>query len=139
TEGAYDDFAGVNVAGKVVLLINEGEPVDAQGNSIITGTKQLSDWSTSRTKRLQAVAAKNPSLVLAVSSTVGTMLERAGDRLTRPRIALEENLVGQTGSNFAIANLTVEAADLLLSGAKTSVSTLKQEINSTGKAQSKTI
>lgn len=139
SEGAYDDYAGVNIAGKVVLVINEGDPVDAQGNSLITGSKQLSEWTTSRTKRMQAVAAKNPSLILAVSSTVAPMLERAGDRLTRPRIALEENLVAQGGNSLAIANLTVDAADQLLAGAKTSLSALKQQITAAGKPQSKTL
>lgn len=138
TEGAYDDFAGVDVAGKVVLLINEGEPMDAQGNSLITGTKDLSEWSTSRNKRLQAVNAKNPKLILAVSSSVAQTLQRFGGRLNRPRIALEENLVGGPNqSAVAVVSLTEEAADHLLSASKNSLAGLKQAINSTGKAQSK--
>lgn len=138
TEGAYDDFAGVDVAGKVVLLINEGEPMDAQGNSRISGTKELSDWSTSRNKRLQAVNAKGPKMILAVSSSVASTLERFGSRLNRPRIALEENLVGGPNQNAAtVFNLTEEAADQLLAASKNSLAGLKDAINSSGKAQSK--
>ena len=138
TEGNYDDFAGVDVAGKVVLLINEGEPVDAQGNSLITGTKEMSDWSTARNKRMQAVTAKSPKLILAVSSGVAQTLERFGSRLNRPRIALEENMAPGAGQTpVAVANLTVEAANQLLAASNNTVEGLKQGIASSGKAQSK--
>lgn len=138
TEGAYDDFAGVNVAGKVVLLINEGEPLDEQGNSLITGTKEMSEWSTSRNKRLQAVNAKGPKMILAVSSTVAQTLERFGSRLNRPRIALEESLTATPNQNSAtVFNLTVEAADHLLAASKNTVARLKAGINNAGKPQSK--
>lgn len=138
TEGNYDDFEGVNVAGKVVLVINEGEPMDAQGNSRITGTKELSEWSTSRNKRMQAIAAKNPKLILAVSSGVAQTLERFGNRLSRPRIALEENLTGGGNQNaVSVVNLTVETADHLLAASRNSVAGLRDAINTSGEPQSK--
>lgn len=138
TEGSYDDFAGVDVAGKVVLLINEGEPTNAQGNSLLTGSKEFSDWSTSRNKRMQNVVSKSPKLVLSVSSGVAETLERFGNRLNRPRIGLEENLTaGGPSAAVPVVNLTVEAANKLLAASNNSIEGLKQAINTSGQAQSK--
>jgi hypothetical protein len=138
TEGAYDDFAGLDVTGKVVMVINEGEPMDAQGNSIITGTKNLSEWSTARNKRMQAIYAKNPKMVLAVSSTTEQMLSRMAGRLSRPRIGLQSAITNSSASAApVVVNLTVAAADQLLAASKNSVSGLKTAISSSKKAQSK--
>ncbi|MGV3761088.1 MAG: peptidase, partial [Parapedobacter sp.] len=62
SEAAYDDLEGIDIDGKVVLVISEGEPKDAAGNSLITGTDTPSEWVTSRTKRLQNLTSRNPKL-----------------------------------------------------------------------------
>lgn len=122
SEGQYDDLAGVDIKDKVVLLINEGEPRDAQGNSLITGTKDLSDWSSSRNKRLQHVMAKQPKLILATSSNVSSMLERFGNRLTGGRIMLEQNAASpQAGGSVPVASITSDAANAILAAANTTV------------------
>jgi hypothetical protein len=139
TEGSYDDFAGVDVTGKVVMVLTDGEPVDANGNSIITGTKTMSEWTTARNKRMQAIYAKNPKMVLAVSSTTEQMLSRMGGRLNRPRFGLESAITAPAGPANApvVVNLTVAAADQLLAASKNSVASLKSAISTSKKAQSK--
>lgn len=47
----YSDIKGLDLKDKVVLLLNDKEPVDEQGKSIITGTSKLSEWSTVRNKK----------------------------------------------------------------------------------------
>lgn len=140
SEGNYDDYAGVDVKDKVVLIINEGEPMDAQGNSRITGTKDMSDWSTARNKRMQTLAAKGPKMILATSSMVGRMLERSGGRASAPRIVLEDNMTNASGQTApAVANITEAMADLLLSNAKNTIAGVKKSIQDTGKPQSKQV
>ncbi len=42
-EGDYSDYTGLNVEGKLVLAVS-GEPMDADGNYIISGTDEKSAW-----------------------------------------------------------------------------------------------
>lgn len=43
----WNDYGKLKVAGKTVLIMAD-EPVDEAGNSLLTGTKTKSDWSTQR-------------------------------------------------------------------------------------------
>ncbi len=140
SESNYDDLQGLDISGKVVLLINEGEPTDANGVSLITGSETPSEWTASRNKRLQAITAKNPSLILAASSGVKETLQRFGSRLTRPRITLEDNVdVAGASSQVPVANISTEIADFILQKSKTSVEQFKKAVAETKKAQSKAI
>src|SRR5690606_1226449 len=124
--------------GKVVLLISDSEPKDAQGHSLITGTETASDWVTSRTKRLQNITSKNPKLIIAVSSTLKETLERAGGLLSQPRITLDEGTNNPSAAaRTTVINISTEMADLLLERAKTSIAELAARINETGQPQSR--
>ncbi len=136
----YDVLQGLYITGKVVLLIGDGEPVDAQGNSLITGSQTPSEWATSRNKRLQSVIAKNPRLVLVASDGVKETLQRFGSRLTRPRIMLEENVdASATNVQLPVANISIEIADFILQKSKTTTSQLIKTISESKKPQSKSI
>ncbi|SEL75546.1 M28 family peptidase [Parapedobacter koreensis] len=138
SEGKYDDLKGIDIKGKVVLLLSEGEPKNAQGNSLITGTDTPSEWVTSRTKRLQNITAKEPKLIIAVSNTIKESLERFGARLVQPRISLEEGANQPVINTTPVANISTEMADLLLRGAKMTITALEQQINNTQQPQTKT-
>src|SRR5690606_24116780 len=90
SDDKYDDLKGIDIKDKVVLVLSEGEPKDAKGNSLITGTDTPSEWATSNTKRLQNITSREPKLIIAVSSTVKESLARFGYRLIQPRISLDE-------------------------------------------------
>lgn len=137
SEDKYDDLAGIDIKGKVVLILSEGEPKDSQGNSLITGTDTPSEWVTSRTKRLQNITAKDPKLIIAVSNTIAESLERFGNRLTQPRIALEEGATSPASTSTPVANISTEMADLLLARAKTSIAELTGKIENSRKPQSR--
>jgi len=139
SDAAYDDLKGVDIKGKVVLLLAEGEPKTAAGQSLITGTDTPSEWVTSNNKRLQNITAKQPALILAVSGSIGETLRQYGNRLTQPRISLEDTSRPQVpAGQTPVANISPEIADLLLAGAKTSIGQLKEKINQTQQPQTKT-
>lgn len=139
SDAAYDDLNDVNISDKVVLVISNGEPTDAQGNSLITGTITPSEWVTSRTKRLQNITSRNPKLIIAVSESVAETVNRTGGRLTLPRIALDQGTDENPRSgHIPVANISPEIANLLLAPAKTSISKLTKRIDDTLKPQSKT-
>lgn len=138
SEDRYDDLKGVDITGKVVLVLVDGEPQDGNGHSLITGTDQPSEWVTSRTKRLQNITSKNPKLIIAASDGIREAIERFGGRLTQPRITLDDSQTTPAVPNTTpVANISTEMADKLLARAKTSVNELKTAINRTQKSQSK--
>src|SRR5690606_37337501 len=113
-----------DIAGKVVLVVNDGEPLHARGRSVVTGTDAPSEWATSRTKRLQNVLSKKPKLLLAVSNGLAEALTRMGGQTTRPRITLAEDRTQQNAAATAVANISTEMADALLQQANTTLNTL---------------
>jgi len=125
----YNDLTNIDVKDKVVLLINQGEPVDASGNSIITGTKTKSDWSTSRFKRIQELTKLQPKVILATGSQVAEMINRNKNRLTSGQISLgkvtQERL---ERSAIPIINITEAVANELIKSAKKSVTQLEKDI-----------
>jgi len=134
----YDDLKNIDIADKVVMLINEGEPVNGKGISYITGTKQLSDWSTQPNIRLQAILAKKPKLVLAISSNVLNTLENMGESINRARLVLKEDFKNPLNT-IPIAYITDDIANHLLKQSGFSLSDLKNNINKTGIPYTKAI
>ncbi|MEM9990377.1 MAG: M28 family peptidase [Bacteroidota bacterium] len=61
----YNDYKKVDVEGKT-LLMYAGEPTDAAGNSLLTGTKTPSDWTTDVDKRLQVAKQKGAAFVFVI-------------------------------------------------------------------------
>ncbi|KGE15362.1 M28 family peptidase [Sphingobacterium deserti] len=130
-DAKHNDLNGIDIRDKVVLVINEDEPTDANGNSLLTGTAKKSEWSTSRLKRIQELAKHNPKMILAYSSTVPQMIERFGSRITAGRFALDskdaitaEKKVKQTAP---VVNITAEIANGILAKKKTNVDALKKK------------
>lgn len=136
----FDELKGLDLTGKVVLVINEGEPLDANGNSLISGSKTLSDWANPRSnKRMQAIAAKNPKMILATSSLIDANIQRA-NMVARPRFSIEGAAANNAAANAPMVfNLTTAAADALLKKGKTSIADYKAKVAATGKPQSKSI
>jgi hypothetical protein len=132
SDDKYNDLEKTDISGKVVMLINKDEPQNSNGVSYISGTKSLSDWSTSRNKRIQNILSKNPSLILAVSPDVSSMLDRFQGMFSRGRLMLKENYK-DTPTSDIIAHITPETADLLLKDTKTTYNKLVAKINANGK------
>ncbi len=63
----YSDYKGVNVTDKVVLVY-DGEPVNANGVSHLTGTNQPSEWSNNWRKKAEAAYKNGASAVLIIDN-----------------------------------------------------------------------
>jgi len=133
----YDDLKNINIRGKVVMLINEGEPVDKKRISIITQSDSLSDWSVKKNKRIQFILDKKPALILAVSTQVSDQLSRYKKYFAQPRIMLAEDFK-KASENPAVAHITPETAELFFKGSNTSYKKLKQIIDKKEKPHSTT-
>ncbi len=137
----YNDLKGLDITGKVVLFINDSEPTNAQGNSLITGTKTMSDWSTSRFKKVQELLKLKPKLILATGNQTSDMIARFGNRMSGGRYSLQSSSPQtRTGQAAApVINLTVEAANKLLAAKKTTVDQQVDKIKRSGKPNSFTL
>jgi len=135
----YNDLAGLDIAGKVVLLINEGEPTEKSGNSLISGSKTPSDWATSRFKKIQELSKLKPQLILATSSQNGQMIERAGARLTGGRFALRGNSGKANNAptmEIPVVNITEGVANKILEKNNVTLTQIKEKIAGTLKPNS---
>ncbi|MGO1595639.1 MAG: M28 family peptidase [Sphingobacterium sp.] len=132
---SYNDLQGVDVSGKTVLIINEDEPTDADGQSLISGSSTPSDWATSRLKKIQELSKLNPKLILAVSSQNAGMIERFGHRLTAGRFTLRSSSdsSNQPSMDIPVVNIKIEQADRILSAKNTSIEKIRTEISRTKK------
>ncbi len=65
----YNDYAGVNVQGKV-LLSYMGEPTNSDGISYVTGTKKGSDWATDFRKKLILAQRKGAKAILFIDGDI---------------------------------------------------------------------
>lgn len=126
----YDELKAIDIKDKVVLIVNEGEPIDEHGNSLLTGQKSKSEWSSSRFKRIQELVKLQPKLVLATSSQVADMLSRMKERPPAGRISLDKGgskrIVTQP---IPIVNVTEQVANQMLSKVNSSLATFKDLAN----------
>jgi Peptidase family M28 len=137
----YSDLKNTDISGKVVLLINKGEPVK-DGISAITKTSELSDWSR-RSKRIQYIQSKNPALILAVSPDVAPLLEKNREYFStspgRLSIKKDEADPAKKPVSVAVANIPVALADLFLKSSGKTYEALKAEIDNSSSPQTQTI
>lgn len=133
----YSDIAGLDLANKIVLLLNENEPTDDKGNSWITGKKTPSEWSTSRNKKIKEILKKKPKLVLAINSQLGELLEQAGDRATEGRYNLAvDQPAPETSPMIPVVNITDHTANYILNLARTNLAAVVGKINRSGQPSS---
>lgn len=135
----YDDLKNTDIAGKVVLLINKGEPM-SNGVSAISKSSKPSDWSTSRFKRLQYVMSKSPSLILAVSPDVSAAIQSYSPRSGRLTIKKETKAAvsNQPGSP-AVVSITPDVANQILKNSGKNYEDLKSAIDNSGAPQSQVL
>ncbi|MFD2536806.1 M28 family peptidase [Sphingobacterium chuzhouense] len=118
----HNDLAGVDIRDKVVLVINEGEPKDANGNSIVTGSKKMSEWASSRFKRVQELLKRNPKTILATGDYVDQNMARFGKRLVGGRFSLDDGNNAVSGTTQApVVNISSRLANELLAKRQTSL------------------
>ena len=65
----YSDYRGQNLAGKTILIYKD-EPVGIDGISHLTGTKELSTWSTDWRKKLEVAYSHGVSTVLIIDPDI---------------------------------------------------------------------
>lgn len=132
----YSDYDGVDVNGKAVVFFS-GEPKDKRGNSLISGTEELSDWADDFQRKRELAIEKGASVIFHVREDFQLYLSRLKWYLNNPRTGLkkddEKKLDGKT-STFIISPET--ANNLLKESKLKSIDSWRKKVSKKGKAWS---
>lgn len=159
----YDDLKGIDITGKVVILMSTGEPVK-DSVSFITGTKQLSAWTPNQgggrggrggagggrggaagggggKNRMQYIQSKNPALILVVNPNPPNANGRGGrggaPNPERWNVVKKQEVKPFTG--IVSYTISIAMADQLLKPAGKTLAQLKGAIDQSGMPQSQTV
>lgn len=129
----YDDLKGLDISGKVVLMIGAGEPV-RDGQSLISKSAELSEWSKVRSKRIENVRAKKPELILFVNPDLAPALSAAGGHSGAPSMSLKKEKTTEVPVSVQpdVVHLTPESADVFLKKSGSTLAELSAAINKSG-------
>jgi hypothetical protein len=94
----YSDYKGVDVKDKAILIYRD-EPVDAKGISFLTGSKELSAWSSDWHKKLETAMRYGVSTVLIIDPDIKKTVGEARNTLLNSEMKMGEG--GQAEGRYA--------------------------------------
>ena len=123
----FNDYAGKDVTGKMVVAL-AGEPEDASGNFIISGSGKASDWGNDYRGKRKAATEHGAKAVLIITGTnndeFNSLTQRYKAYATRPSIGLKSSGEQATAATMFVspvvgASLLGTTPDKLLNYAAT--------------------
>lgn len=102
----YTDYKNANVAGKVIM-INDGEPLDRNGNYRLTGSSTPSEWTDGVLKKLKIAKEKGAKMVLIISSELKEILGENRRFLVSPRLELGDGNYRTDFANHAMISTNI--------------------------------
>jgi len=144
SDSLYNDYAqGVpsgespDVKGKIVLIM-EGEPMSDDSVSFITGTKRLSDWTTSYRKKTEFARNKGAEALLVVNMNFEASVQRLKSYLESPTLKLAAEGIDSEESNkkeerkrIPRLNISTKMANEIFASQKMTVDDIRKKIRST--------
>ncbi|MFD2513170.1 M28 family peptidase [Pontibacter locisalis] len=102
----YSDYNNIDVTGKTVVVL-AGEPKDAQGNFLISGTQKASDWGNDYRQKRNAATKRGAKAVLIVTGTnqgeFNSLTQRYKAYASRPSLGLKSNKSQPTAASVFIS------------------------------------
>ncbi len=93
-EGPWDDYAGLDVAGKTVVML-AGEPGSASKGYELSGTKEPSKWSQNPSAKRILADSLGAKATILVTPEFGTLKSRLVPWLSRERMRLDVERQGE--------------------------------------------
>lgn len=84
---AYSDIPSESYDGKVIMVM-AGEPIDSKGKSVITGTEQVSTWSTSLDAKREMVEGMGASALIVIKADYDERKERLREYFSHKGMSL---------------------------------------------------
>lgn len=140
-DGRYNDYAGLNVAGKVVVVL-EGEPETSPGTFLLSRSTENSKWSRPRAweEKARLALSKDARTLIVISSKndsdFNKEIQRRASMAPRVRrLSLRQEVAPE--QNLAAFTVSQELGAQLLGTSIKKLSKIKNKINSTGSPQTK--
>jgi len=105
----YSDYKNVDISGKIIM-INDGEPMDKNGNYFVTGTTTPSLWTEDVLLKLKLAKEKGAKLVLIISNNLPEILGENRRFLTSPRLQLGDGDYKTDFANHAMISTNIAKA-----------------------------
>lgn len=100
----YNDYKGLDIKDKVIMIY-QGDPMNSDSISWITGSKEISDWTDA--KKLKLAKEKGAKLVLLISNNLKEMLNKNRRFLLGPRLSIGDSRTAEiTFANHAYISPT---------------------------------
>jgi hypothetical protein len=116
-DSLYKDYDGIDVSGKTVMILSD-EPIDKNGNSIITGKKDLSTWSTARRRKSNEAKSKNAAALLIVVDDFQNRYAQNKKYISGSTLQLDEATDKKEVPGMPVLYISREMADRLLKEGK---------------------
>jgi hypothetical protein len=101
----YSDYSKANVKGKVVMVYDK-EPVDQNGNYLVSGTTEASQWSTNVNLKVEAAAKHGATHVLIIADNLKKLQEDNRNALLGQTVVLgrKERFSSAAAEHFYISS-----------------------------------
>ncbi|MFI5160842.1 MAG: M28 family peptidase [Sphingobacteriales bacterium] len=130
--GTDAELGSTDIAGKVVLWVNEDKPV--------AGTKTNTSYrmTAARTLIVKNLQSKNPALILAANGEIADVMKRFGSQILAGRLTIKQDAAKSAGGSQApVVNITAALAEQLLKSSGKTYADLKATNAQTLKADIK--
>jgi hypothetical protein len=128
--GTEAELANTDIAGKVVLWINEDKP--EAGKTPNTSYRM----TTARQAIVKAIQAKNPAAILAANGELGPLLKRFGSSVRGGRLAIKKDGGVKLNATAPVFNVTLAVADAVVKLSGKSYTDLKTAAATASQTQS---
>ena len=129
----YSDYKGKSIEGKVVMMYL-GEPMIDENTSRLTGSSEMSEWTTSVNKKLATAKAKGAKMVLLVSNDLKSFLMENRKYLLGGSLQLGDKRE-EMGRMPAHAYISTTLAEAIIGSKKGKVTKVVQKIAKKGKSK----
>jgi Zn-dependent M28 family amino/carboxypeptidase len=142
TKADYDDFAGQDVAGKVIMIFASGEPGKQNADAPKDRTTMMAAMRA-RQAKLTDLMSRNVAGIIMIDPTIDNMSSEAKLRLAgngQLTLKTDENIARmQSQKGVNVVSVSTATANEILKAGGLTVAALQEQISGTGKPASKLI
>ena len=132
SDSLYNDYTNVDVKGKIVMVLG-GEPMNKDSVSYITGTKEVSDWSSNFRKKSEFARKKGAEALIVVNKNLEANIQTLKGYLESTSLQLhsDDPDLKERKKKIPHVGISLKMANEILSANKMSVDDIKRKIGST--------
>ncbi|KQB99559.1 M28 family peptidase [Pedobacter sp. Hv1] len=130
----FNNYAGQDVAGKVVMIFNSGDPVAKPAPAPAPGTRRAPSSVGSLQNKIKYLIEQKAAGVLVIDPNIETMSPQMKARLqnSNPYLQTTERMKSMaTAASLPTVNISVSLANQILASANTNIDEVKKKIAET--------